>query len=1030
MAAEQIIEGVPAVSVIVAGGSTLEEAEAVIERLACQTLDALQIVYATSDSDCARQLEEEYDGPSSSVKVVQVNNNAYESCFNAGLKMATGEYVAFLYDDVLFEDNAWQAAYNKAHKLDADIVLINENHHVEGANRYIASFRQLSINMCPNAECFSCDDLGDRMLLVASGSIQSKLFRRSFIYEHGIGFEEADTRSAVQVTYVCQALAKRVCVLDRCLVHLPEDYAYRTDAFDVVSFYDGLYTKLQRYGVFDKVAWGLIDLFLEDCICTSLSSSRESLHECIQYIIEKSSFYLDVVCHKDVNDNGVLDQDKLRYFMQLAERCNEAPYADEQADSLTQTTMRERIVVIETDSLALDWSAQCGDGAHDGLRAVAYLKPYAIPTDKEYSEQRGAGKESLARWRPYATAYSLKPDHDERLHVVLYINSANMSLVDVEPLIWLRARYQHNVVTYAVLTDSVESLFEDGKTPFDEFVRHFDYVATTDSLDARTYDLVPSLMPCVKASVPAGDAYASDIYFHGDAGAYEQVLLDIARRADSLGVRANLNIAHMQTRGERMRGVHRLSAAYASQPYDARGLVGSSCLLDVSEQSGNSLPRAYYNAIVQNKKLLTNNRKVLSAPFYDPQNMRVFASVDDIDFAWVLESVECAYGYDGRFQADVILNSLVDECHGMPSRFEQTHSSEPLVSVILPTYNRAHTIVRAVESVLAQSYAKLELIVVDDGSTDNTVELLGTIDDDRLRVVRTSNGGACAARNKGVEYAAGELVAFQDSDDEWLPHKLQMQVEALRAHPGASVVFCNALRIEDANEVVIRHLVPQRISRIMSKQNMQARSLASTQTLLMKRECLDTERFDVGMRRLQDFDLVFRLAEHYAFYYVSVPLVYMYVQEESISSDPQKTIDARRQMIDKYQDIMEADLLVYEGMLGSIHSNNVMLGIEDAQTRRSLRYVRQLKSERNKSSDLASLLGKLRERVKSLQERTNKQRAAIEKRDNVISRQKEAIARLDRRVEQDAKTIAQLRKDLKEAQSSLAHKIARRLKRS
>ncbi|MGC8603005.1 MAG: glycosyltransferase family 2 protein, partial [Desulfomonilaceae bacterium] len=102
-----------------------------------------------------------------------------------------------------------------------------------------------------------------------------------------------------------------------------------------------------------------------------------------------------------------------------------------------------------------------------------------------------------------------------------------------------------------------------------------------------------------------------------------------------------------------------------------------------------------------------------------------------------------------------------------------------LVSVIIPTYNRAHLIERAVNSVLEQTYDKLEIIVVDDGSTDNTGNVLSQLQDgdSRVRYIRhETNKGSQSARNTGIRNARGDYVAFLDSDDEWLPYKLEKQI--------------------------------------------------------------------------------------------------------------------------------------------------------------------------------------------------------------------------------------------------------------
>lgn len=111
----------------------------------------------------------------------------------------------------------------------------------------------------------------------------------------------------------------------------------------------------------------------------------------------------------------------------------------------------------------------------------------------------------------------------------------------------------------------------------------------------------------------------------------------------------------------------------------------------------------------------------------------------------------------------------------------------PLVSVIMPTFNRADTIRRAIRSVQAQTFTDWELIVVDDGSTDNTVALIEGCDP-RLKLIRQENQGTAGARNAGLRASAGAYIAFLDSDDEWLPHHLELCVSFLEAFPGEQFV--------------------------------------------------------------------------------------------------------------------------------------------------------------------------------------------------------------------------------------------------
>lgn len=116
---------------------------------------------------------------------------------------------------------------------------------------------------------------------------------------------------------------------------------------------------------------------------------------------------------------------------------------------------------------------------------------------------------------------------------------------------------------------------------------------------------------------------------------------------------------------------------------------------------------------------------------------------------------------------------------------------QPVVSVIIPTYNRASLVIRAVRSALAQDFGDFEIIVVDDASTDNTPTRIDELSDNRLRYLRLGrNVGAGAARNHGLRAAKGKFIAFLDSDDVWLPHKLSTQLKAVADAENEQRVFC------------------------------------------------------------------------------------------------------------------------------------------------------------------------------------------------------------------------------------------------
>lgn len=224
-----------------------------------------------------------------------------------------------------------------------------------------------------------------------------------------------------------------------------------------------------------------------------------------------------------------------------------------------------------------------------------------------------------------------------------------------------------------------------------------------------------------------------------------------------------------------------------------------------------------------------------------------------------------------------------------------------MVSVIIPAYNREKTIERAVMSVLNQTYKDLELIVVDDCSKDNTVEVLKSIKDDRLKIIRLEkNSGACVARNVGIENAQGDYIAFQDSDDEWLLDKLEKQM-AIFEKEKVDLVFCAFNRFGLGEDLTY----PELPEGIVERKVLLEDSRISTQTLIGKKECFENVKFDPEMPRLQDYDITIRLSKKYSIYFVNKPLVNMYVQNDSISKNKDKLIKAESMILSKYKDDVE-----------------------------------------------------------------------------------------------------------------------------
>lgn len=225
-----------------------------------------------------------------------------------------------------------------------------------------------------------------------------------------------------------------------------------------------------------------------------------------------------------------------------------------------------------------------------------------------------------------------------------------------------------------------------------------------------------------------------------------------------------------------------------------------------------------------------------------------------------------------------------------------------MVSVIIPTYNRAATIARSINSVLNQTYQDLELIVVDDCSTDNTEEVVKDINDLRIKFIRLDrNQGACVARNAGIEAAVGDIIAFHDSDDVWHENKLQIQLDAMKKN-NADVCFCQ-LKRHYSDDKQTEKIFPDRDgNKFISHEQLCCAAYVSTQTIIGKKEVMQEHKFDPNVRKTQDYDWSIRASRNFTFYFVNDILVDQYLQKDSISMSGNKVvIETREYFLEKYK---------------------------------------------------------------------------------------------------------------------------------
>ncbi len=236
-----------------------------------------------------------------------------------------------------------------------------------------------------------------------------------------------------------------------------------------------------------------------------------------------------------------------------------------------------------------------------------------------------------------------------------------------------------------------------------------------------------------------------------------------------------------------------------------------------------------------------------------------------------------------------------------------------LVSIVIPAYNAECHIAATVRSVLSQTYGEYELIIVDDGSSDRTAEIVGTfLPHEKITCIRQRNGGVSRARNTGIHAASGKYVAFLDSDDLWLPTKLARQVAYLDRYPRIGVVFSDC-EIRDENDVVTRSYLSTKANyRLLLAQKddfkdafpvLLEEMFMIPSTLMIRRECFDLAgMFDEDIPTVEDRDLVLRLAMHCGIACIPEVLVSKIEYGANLSSDYERAVFYRYVVYKKLYD--------------------------------------------------------------------------------------------------------------------------------
>lgn len=232
----------------------------------------------------------------------------------------------------------------------------------------------------------------------------------------------------------------------------------------------------------------------------------------------------------------------------------------------------------------------------------------------------------------------------------------------------------------------------------------------------------------------------------------------------------------------------------------------------------------------------------------------------------------------------------------MAGRHRKEEVEPVLVSCIIPTFNRAALLKTAIESTLSQTYPHWELIIVDDGSTDQTEQVVRAYQagEERIRYYKNPGKGGSAARNYGLLKSRGEYIAFMDDDDIHLPHRFESQLKAMQVSGARFLVSGYQLRNRDTDKVMAEHRL-----------ELKGKGAGFTQRWMVRKELLlAAGGFDEDYPSMQDIELSYKLAEHEVYTLHDDVVAALYVTPNSVSRTPVKSIRGKLMLLEKNADSM------------------------------------------------------------------------------------------------------------------------------
>lgn len=306
------------------------------------------------------------------------------------------------------------------------------------------------------------------------------------------------------------------------------------------------------------------------------------------------------------------------------------------------------------------------------------------------------------------------------------------------------------------------------------------------------------------------------------------------------------------------------------------------------------------------------------------------------------ESGEPISRQSARASPSALLDNVSKASLPPPTKFQRPLSAEntmtmPLVSVVIPAYNSEKTLLQTVASVLNQTYQNIELIVINDGSTDGTLAQLETVQDSRLKVFSYENGGLATARNRGIERASGDYLTFIDADDLWTPEKVEAQVTALQQRPEAGVAY-SWTRAMDSSGTLFYEGNHESYAGDVYAPLLRCNFITSGSNVMITRKAVAASGvFDSSLRYCEDWDYYLRLARTWPFVVVPRYQILYRQTEGSLSTNVAKMEAAYKTVCDRaFQNVPPAVQQLRPECLAHVKQYLAQLALKNASDRVNL----------------------------------------------------------------------------------------------